>query len=210
MTILPLDDQLKIAGQICGTFSKKTDVSTDDLMTVALEKLPVIERNFIPALNDNYAAFLRRSLRGYLQNYVRDHSFTVKIPRRISEIYMKTRGYASFLIASIHTRWTEEEIREAHETINQYRSYNTNQLQSWNAKANAFSETNELSEAIALCREADVDTELLIKFFVEEAPIEDLKKQYGERILNKIGKHTRKLKRLAQQQGYNNYANSNN
>lgn len=203
MTSLTIENQVDIAKKICGQFSKKTNISADDLLSVALEKLPTIENNFIPALNDNYAVFLKRSLKGYLSNYIRDHGFTVKIPRKTTEIYMKTRKYASYKIASVHTKWSEKQIRTAHETVNKHRSYNTSQLKSWNTSMDTLSENNHLSDAQNICEESGIDTELLFDFFLFGLSNDDLISKHGKNALSEISTQSMNLKRLAIQQGYN-------
>lgn len=203
MTSLTIENQVKIAEKICGQFSKKTNISSDDLLSVALEKLPTIEKNFIPALNDNYSVFLKRSLKGYLSNYVRDHGFTVKIPRKTTEIYMKTRKYASYKIASVHTKWSETQIRNAHEIVNKHRSYNTSQLKSWNTSIDTLSENNHLNDAQNICRESGINTELLFDFFLYGLSNDELVSKYGSNALIDISSQSMKLKHLAIQQGYN-------
>lgn len=197
------EEQISIAQTLSKNVASTSGAEYDDLFSEALSKIPVIQKNYIPEIGGNFKSYFKTSLRGYLKNYIRDHSFTVKIPRRTSDIYMKTRKYSSHLIASLHTKWSEDEIREAHETIRQHRSYNTNEVQSWSVIGNSLTSTNEFSEASQICKEADVDTQLLYDFFVLRLERKEMIAKYGKTYMRKVNKHTKKLKATAVDQGYN-------
>ena len=196
------EDQITVAQTLSKNMASSCGADYDDLFSEALSKLPIIQRNYIPSIGGNFKAFLKSSLRGYLKNYIRDHSFTVKIPRRTLDIYMKTRKYSSYLIASIHTKWSEEEVRDAHETVRIYRAYNTNEVQSWSVICNSLSATNELSNAVSICNEAEVNNQLLIDFFVNKLSESTMAKEYGKDFMSKVNIQSKRLKKIALEQGY--------
>lgn len=196
-------DQVTIAQTLSKNMSNSTGADYDDLFSEALSKLPVIQKNYIADVGGNFKAYLKSSLRGYLKNYIRDHSFTVKVPRRTLDIYMRTRRYSSHLIASIHTKWSEDEIRQAHETVRKHRSYNTNEVQSWSIVSNSLTATNEFKEAMEICAEAAIDGQLLCDFYVNELSKEEMISKYGKTFMRKVNKQTKILKQVAIDQGYN-------
>lgn len=201
--MISLEKQVEIAEKISKTISASSGVPYNDLLSEAMFKIPLIQKNYIGRISNNYTSYLKTSLRGYLKNYIRDHSFSVRIPRRTLDIYMKTRNYSSHLIASLHTKWSESEIRDAHESVRKHRAYNMNQVQSWSTEIETMSSRNEFSEATMLCEEAEVDRDMLIDHFVNELPPEEMKELYGEGYLYQVGVQSRRLKKLAVHQGYN-------
>lgn len=196
-----ISDEIEIARKQCEQFSKRTNVDFNDLFTVALEKLPNIRNNFIPELNDNYPVFLKSSIKGYLKNYIRDNSFETKIPRKITEIYMKTRNYSSHLIASQHTKWEEAEIREAHELINRYRSYNVKPLKAWSVADRSSENTSEYKNSLQIIEESEADFELLNDYFVNKLSKTEMVTKYGYNYEGEVLQQTERVKQIANYNG---------
>ncbi len=199
---MSVEEQVKIASSVSLSMANKSGVSYEDLFSEALAKLPIIEKNYIAKISNSFRAYLKSSLRGYLKNYIRDNSFEVKLPRRTLDMYMKTRKYSSYLIASLHTRWSEDEIREAHEQVKKYRSYNANQVQSWSTDAELKTSKNWFNEAVQVCDEAGIDKELLFDYYLDDLDPKEMRNKHGKGYLAKVGKQTASLKLIATSQGY--------
>lgn len=197
-----ISKEIDIARNQCELFAKRTNVDFNDLFTEALERLPNIRKNFIPELNNNYVHFLKTSIKGYLKNYVRDKSFSTKIPRKITEIYMKTRSFASYLIASQHTKWTEEEIRDAHETVFKYRTYNVKELKSWTVVEDSGIDNSKYVNSIEIIQESEIDFDLLNDHFVNELSEIEMVKKYGYLYKERIEEQTDSIKEIASINGF--------
>ncbi len=194
-------EQIQITKNICLSFSNKTGIPFENLFSECLEKLPKINDNFIPQLGKKFPPYLKASLRGYLRNYVRDKSFTVKIPRRISDIYMKTKKYSSFTIASLHTDYTVKEIETAHEIIQKFRTYNTHDVKPWTVEKNTLSVDSDFDISKEIIDEADVNIELLLDFYVYELSDDELQIVYGSDYKSILKDGTSKIKQTCQAQG---------
>ena len=199
---LPYKEQIDIAKKICKSFAKSTGLPYENLFSECLDKIPRVNKNFIPELGKKFTPYLKTSLRGYLRNYVRDNSFTVKIPRRILDIYMKTKKFSSHYIAHLHTGYPLPDIRNAHETVSKYRVYNTQQLQSWTTPIHTFSHKNNFSECHQILNEASVDSALLLDHYVYKKSEEQLISCYGKNYKTKLTQDTGKLRTVCKQQGY--------
>lgn len=194
-SIPTMEEQIEVASSIALTFSKSNGIEFSDLFSEAQEKLININKNYIPELGGKFLPYLKSSLRGYLKNYIRDHSFKVKIPRRITDTYMKTRKYSSFLIASLHTKWSEEEIRYAHNKMKKFREYNVAELQHWNTELDTLTCEKPLTESQQIIEEAGVNKYLLFDVYINDVPEHVLKRKYGKTWKKKVQKDIEKLRK---------------
>ena len=80
--------------------SKKLFVEEALLESYLMNKLPRIQKNFVPDLNKDFDVYLTISLRFYCLNYLRDCSFTTKITSKEFRIYRKLNKWKSIKVAS--------------------------------------------------------------------------------------------------------------
>lgn len=197
-SIPPMEEQIKVAELIALTFAKNNAIDFTDLFSEAQEKLININNNYIPELGGKFIPYLKASLRGYLKNYVRDYSFKVKLPRKITDMYMKTRNYSSFLIASLHTKWSEEEIRFAHNKMKKFREYNVAELQHWNMEADTLTCEKPLTASGLIIEESGVNKYLLFDVYLNEVPEAILKRKYGRNWKEKVRRDIEKLRKTCE------------
>lgn len=195
-----IKDQVEVAKMLSAKFSTSYGYDFTELFSEAQDKLLLISKNYISQVGNNYMTYLKSSLRGYLMNYIRDHSFKAHVPRRLKEIYMKTRKYSSFMIASIHTKWSEDEIRNAHETVKKFRHYNVKKFESWNTEENYLTTKNNFNISSMIVEEANVNEELLMDVYVNEVPEENLIHLYGENWKDEVEVQVGRLKTVCKEQ----------
>lgn len=193
-------EQVKIAEQVCRAFNSTRNYDTTELFSVAQEKIIQIAINYIPQLGSKYEPYLKSSIRGYLKNYIRDHSFEVRVPRRVSDMFMKTKKYASPLIASLHTRWSEEEIRNCWDEMKQFRSYNVNEVKPWTVEMEISDEESRVHEALEVFEEARADKELLMDVFIHKLEPKLLCEKHGKRWKTRSTRQAEKIRDLCERQ----------
>lgn len=172
-------EQVEIAKMMAALFTSKYNADFDDLFSEALDKIPIINNNYIIELGADFKSYLKSSLRGYLKNYIRDHTLNTRVNRKISDIYAKTLKYSSYQIASLHTNYTEEQIRHAHETIRNYRSHNTYSFECWNSDDSlVYSEGG--SYVAQLAEDYNINLDVLMDYLVYELSDQEMAKKHGK------------------------------
>lgn len=98
-----------LADRLAGQFANRGQ-PLEDLQQVAYLGLVTAASRFDPTRGVQFATFARATVVGELKRYFRDHSWQVRVPRPVQELYLSTRTAVDDLTHSLGRPPTPEEI----------------------------------------------------------------------------------------------------
>lgn len=158
-----IKEAYSIINFLANTFAAKTSVSADTFTSVMNSKLPLVLSKIDNTRNPK--AFIKKSLRGYVLNYLRDGSRLIKIPREISYKSQKMNKYPGIYgtykpeynpdMSDLEMANIKKHVKDSSygKELNRYTMYDTESLEDYSYLKNFLSER---------------EIELLNKIFIEK------------------------------------------
>ena len=132
-------NNLGLANHLARRFSGR-GVSDDDLLQVASVGLVKAIERYEPDRGTEFSTFATPTILGELKRHFRDKSWAIRVPRRVQELHLRLNALVGSLTQELGrsptiaelasaTRTSEEEVLEAIEAANAYRTRSTDQVQ---------------------------------------------------------------------------------
>lgn len=178
---------IKKINRICINMQFKTGVASEDLLSEALSKLPLIQKNFSSKPGIPFETYALLSIRGYCLNYCRDKSFLSGIGRPKLRLYQLSKKFPNLRVAAASLMVDYDELVLIHTTISNLRNYNQADLsKEWDLPKQV--ETKNISVYLSRIL-TDDEIDLLEKYTQRKI----LKNKQIQGLLDKVNAHKESL-----------------
>jgi RNA polymerase sigma-B factor len=133
---------------------RRSPAPREELVQVAVEGLIKSLDRYDPALGCDFVAYAVPTIRGELRRYFRDCTWSVRVPRRVKELYLAVREASGGLAAELHraprpselAQRLEVPVEEVLEALHAGEVYNAVSLD-WTANLNNLEGSSGLLES---------------------------------------------------------------